>query len=193
MLLMTNTKNSAPRTTKLATIVVGSKYENGVDIATIAKLVRSDIKSAVASKSLPVAKYSVRVSRYSMGQSIDIVVSALDASFVIFNAKRLAFDAANPHASHCGLPLDVLSLYSADYDAMRTTLAAIADAYNRRVVSNEADDGDSASFYLDVIVDSDARIAARERETAAASIATTTCANDTSSAHVDFLTSIGVL
>ncbi len=54
---------------------VGAKYETtkDLDIAEIAKLVRKDLKEAY-----PRYKFSVRIDRYSMGQSLDVVVSNTD-------------------------------------------------------------------------------------------------------------------
>lgn len=62
----------------------GDKYAatSGLDIAAIAKLVRAEIKAAVASGDLPKATYSVRISRYSGGQSMDVRVSGLPFSLV---------------------------------------------------------------------------------------------------------------
>ena len=53
----------------------GSKYTAGLDIAQIARLVRIDIKAAIADGALPVGKYSVRVSRYSIGQSLNLTAT----------------------------------------------------------------------------------------------------------------------
>jgi hypothetical protein len=51
---------------------VGTKYEatKDLDIAEVAKLVRKDLKEAY-----PRYKFSVRIDRFSMGQSLDVVVS----------------------------------------------------------------------------------------------------------------------
>lgn len=56
----------------------GSKYEmtRELDIAQIAKLVRADIAAAIASGELPAGlKCSVRISRYSMGRSLSVIVT----------------------------------------------------------------------------------------------------------------------
>jgi hypothetical protein len=56
----------------------GTKYVNGRDITEIAKLVRAEIKTAIKDGSLPEGlKASVRISRYSMGQSLDIGITSL--------------------------------------------------------------------------------------------------------------------
>jgi hypothetical protein len=51
---------------------VGTKYETtkDLDVAEIAKLVRKDLKQAY-----PKYKFSVRIDRYSMGQSLGVVAS----------------------------------------------------------------------------------------------------------------------
>jgi len=51
----------------------GAKYDGTIlDAAVIAKNIREDIKQAVKKNELPKGKYSVRISRYSMGRSINI-------------------------------------------------------------------------------------------------------------------------
>lgn len=50
----------------------GSKYDGNLDITDIARLVRADIKAAVKKGELPTVTYSVRVSRFSMGQALTI-------------------------------------------------------------------------------------------------------------------------
>ncbi len=54
----------------------GQAYERDLDVVEIAKRVRSQLKTQAASKHSPLAgsKISVRISRYSMGQSIDVKV-----------------------------------------------------------------------------------------------------------------------
>lgn len=59
------------------TIQYGAKFEAGLDTAQIAARVRVDIAAAVKAGELPKAKYSVRISRFSGGSSIDITVRAL--------------------------------------------------------------------------------------------------------------------
>ncbi len=56
----------------------GAKYAKDADIKDIAKMVRADIKAAVAAGTLPVGiKVSIRIDRYSMGQSLDAEIVAL--------------------------------------------------------------------------------------------------------------------
>ncbi len=55
----------------------GSKFVAGRDITQIAKLIRADIKATVVSEIFANAKFSVKTSRYSMGQSITVTISGL--------------------------------------------------------------------------------------------------------------------
>ena len=59
-------------------VAIGSKYEatKGLDIAEVAKLVRADIKAAVASGELPEGSVaSVRIQRFAGGKSITAVLA----------------------------------------------------------------------------------------------------------------------
>jgi len=55
-------------------ITYSDKYERGLDIAKIAKRLRAEIKAAVAADQLPACRYSVRIERYSGGQSLNIII-----------------------------------------------------------------------------------------------------------------------
>lgn len=156
------------------TTTTGAKFESvrNFAIATIAAHVRADIKSAVAAGKLPRAKYSVKSSSYSMGRSIDIVIGGLADSFVMFNPKRLAWDAANPHACMTAAPIEVFAIYSDGAHALRLAVEAIANEYKRTTTSNEADDYHNTSFHLSVEFASEARSMAREREVARCALAT---------------------
>ena len=70
---MSITKTGAANTNGEPT--VGTKYARDADIATIAVDVRGDIKRAIADGALPAGKYSVRIRRYSMAQSLDITAA----------------------------------------------------------------------------------------------------------------------
>jgi hypothetical protein len=61
-------------------ITYGSKYDESLDTAEIAKLVRKDIKAEVKAGNLPSApvKYSVRIERFAGGSSINIFVKGYD-------------------------------------------------------------------------------------------------------------------
>ena len=67
-----------------------SKYEQGLDIIEIAKRLRREIKAAVKAEELPACKYSVRISRYSMGQSLH--VSITKTPFPVHNRRYLELD-----------------------------------------------------------------------------------------------------
>jgi hypothetical protein len=61
----------------------GSKFDRDRDVVDVAKLVRKDIKAAVAAGELPAdAKYSVRISRFSMGRSVDVSVKLATSDVV---------------------------------------------------------------------------------------------------------------
>jgi hypothetical protein len=67
-----------------------SKYEAGLDITEIAKRLRREIKAAVKAEELPKCKYSVRISRYSMGQSLH--VSITETPFPVHNRRYLELE-----------------------------------------------------------------------------------------------------
>jgi len=57
--------------------VYGDKYDGNLDVADIAKLIRADIKEARKAGELPDDwKYSVRISRFSGGCSIDVAAKS---------------------------------------------------------------------------------------------------------------------
>lgn len=56
---------------------VGTKYDFNMDVKDVAKLLRADIKKAVKLNHLPAGNYSVKIDRYSMGQSINVRASEL--------------------------------------------------------------------------------------------------------------------
>lgn len=58
------------------TVAYGNNYTEtkDLDIAEIAKLVRKDIRAAIKKGDLPKIKVSVKISRYSGGQSLDVTV-----------------------------------------------------------------------------------------------------------------------
>jgi len=106
-------------------IAYGAQYAATKDlsIVEIAKLVRADIKAAVKSGELPVAKYSVTISKYSMGQSLRIRVSGVEGVRV-YNPDRLRFERENPHA-YCSL-----NRYSDEIQSVVQKLNEIQGAYN---------------------------------------------------------------
>jgi len=66
------------------------KYEAGLDITEIAKRLRREIKAALKAGELPACKYSVRTSRYSMGQSLN--VSITETPFPVHNREFLELE-----------------------------------------------------------------------------------------------------
>ena len=115
----------------------GAKYEDGLNVTEIAKRVRADISDAVKAGTLPKIATSVRISRYSMGQSVSVTVTATPAGFQIHNAARLAATLKNPngHVEHPWM--------SDEGRALMNALEAIVDAYNY-------DGSDSMTDYYDV-------------------------------------------
>lgn len=70
---------------------VGTKYEatRDLDIAVIAKMVRADIKAAIADGSLPVGlKCSVAIERFAGGKSLDVTVTAFPGQIETDEAVR---------------------------------------------------------------------------------------------------------
>lgn len=116
------------------TTTTGSKYLQGRDTATIAALVRDEIKAAVKSHALPAATYSVRTSRYSMGSSITVQIrNVKDPAFRLYSEARMIADRDRPH-DHNGIPwMDERA--SAIIDAVEAMLAA----YNRSTVESQSD------------------------------------------------------
>ena len=118
-------------------IQYGAKYQKRRDIKDIAKLVRADIKAAIRAKTLPEAKYSVSIHRYSMGQSLRINVSALKTPYLMQNPERVMADFLNPHE----YPRH--SQFSERGNAYLSELQDIVNAYN-------FDGSDSSIDYFNV-------------------------------------------
>ena len=119
---------------------VGSKCEatQDLDIADIAKLVRKEIKAGVKSGSLPAAlRTSVRISRYSMGQSLSVTITELGTLGA--NPARVKWDMDNPHA----YPGEAPHRYTAVAVETIEALEAMVKAYNY-------DDSDSQTDYYNV-------------------------------------------
>ena len=115
-----DTKRLAGQT--IGRVKYGAKYEESVDLAEVAKRIRKDIAARVKDGTLPAAKYGVRISRYSQGQSLDVRISGLP--FDIVNPARVRQDVFEPNAwptlvRHTNLANCVLE-----------DVRAIVDAYN---------------------------------------------------------------
>lgn len=119
----------------------GSKYSAGTNIATIAKMVRADIKSAVNSGTLPKAKYSVTIKRFSGGQSLRVEVSDVvipNASCLkLYTEEYLRCEVETPSVCY---PRDRLTASAA---AVLETIRGIINPYN-------FDDSDLMTDYFHV-------------------------------------------
>lgn len=89
---------------------VGIKHESRRDITDVAKLVRKDLKATFG----PAWKFSVKVSRYSMGQSLTVEVK---------QAPCCLFRVAD--REHC-------CQYTAAHELAIKTINEILDLYNRQ-------------------------------------------------------------
>jgi hypothetical protein len=117
----------------------GSKFERGIDVKDIAKLVRTDIKEAIKKGELPKGtKVSVRISRFSGGRSISAYIKHLGEKGVI-NPAWVKWHDENPHGYHGDGP----PLYTATATQAIKTIEGIMAAYN-------FDDSDSQVDYFHV-------------------------------------------
>lgn len=74
----------------------GTKYSRDLDVAEIAKLIRSDIKEAVKTGTLPKVKYTVRIQRFANGRAIDVHVwDGAEKNVAIVRGLREITDAYN--------------------------------------------------------------------------------------------------
>lgn len=120
----------------------GSKYEQGRDTAEIAKLIRKDIADALKSGALPKGlKVSVRISRFSMGSSIDLTIT--DAPMAIINRAWAEAEIRRP-TEHSGLYRQTPEARS-----LASKLQNIAEAY-RMDESDSQSDYFHCNFYLHI-------------------------------------------
>ena len=142
--------------------VRGAKHDatRSLDIAQIAALVRKDIADTQKRGDLPKAmKASVRIQRYSGGQSLDVRVTALPADFPMFSPTFLEHARAGGNRNDfTGYWADVQSDEVKD---LISKLQAIRGAYNR-------DNSDSMTDYFDYRFGGNAEIDWRFRDTAEA-------------------------
>ncbi len=114
-------------------IAYGEKYAatKGASRVELAKLIRADIKAAVAAGELPKAKYSVVCQSYSGGGSINVrIADVAKPGFVLANAARVVWDAENPHAGLCGCPSEAMARYSPEALEVSKKVERIMGAYN---------------------------------------------------------------
>jgi hypothetical protein len=98
----------------------------GLDTAEIASRIREDIKGAVKRGALPKAKYSVRIDRYSMGSSVDVVASELP--FPVLNADAFR---VRPGETWMSFDSDRFrSRFTPEAERVERALNEIVDAYH---------------------------------------------------------------
>lgn len=116
---------------------IGNKYEDtkNLDIKEIAKMIRKDIK-----KALPNLKTSVKISRYSMGQSIDVEIKNADFNPINEQYVRDMYSADGEY------------LYNNDTTASRFSVIGetTLNAVNQIVQAYNYDNSDSMTDYFDV-------------------------------------------
>lgn len=121
--------------------VRGSKHDatRNLDIAEIAKRMRTDIKALGLASGI---KTSVRIQRYSGGQSIDVRITALPDGFRILSEKFASWRKQFPEREH-RFPGGAAEQRSAEYHQLVEQLQRVHGAYNR-------DNSDSMTDYFDV-------------------------------------------
>ena len=115
----------------------GNKYDKDLNVVEIAKRIRADIKQAIADGIIPAIKTSVRISRYSMGRSIDIYIT--EAPFAVVNPEWTAARASGASVRE----MDGIGQLTAEAKRVRDVVADIHAAYNY-------DRSDSMTDYYDV-------------------------------------------
>ena len=132
----------------------GTKYDSNRDIKEIAKLVRKDIKAAIKTGDLPQLKASVKISRYSMGQSLNVEIKEIDCQ--VMNPDRVSDDLLGVHPPNHTICTD------AAY-AIKDKVEALVNEYNRQ-------DIDSMTDYYNVHFSSSINFSQELRETSKANI-----------------------
>jgi len=67
----------------------GTKYDPSLGVAEIAKKVRAEIKTAIASGDLPAFKCSVRIARFSGGQALRVTIKGIPKDFPIWGSPGI--------------------------------------------------------------------------------------------------------
>lgn len=127
----------------------GINFKRGRDIAEVAKLVRADLKKAVKKGELPKGfKASVRISRYSMGQSLDIEIQACPGVSVL-NRRRMLLDLRGEHATTMTRPISDIRIPSDEGAAVIEFIDGIRNSYGYDRSGHEPDDYSNCLFYGD--------------------------------------------
>jgi hypothetical protein len=102
--------------------------------------VRADLKAETKAGHLPAGvRYSVRISRYSMGQSLDVTVKA--APFAVINPLRAKLDRDEPHFAYHTLSTGDPRYYRHTAEARELVAAVktLVNAYNRQDIDSMTD------------------------------------------------------
>lgn len=131
------------------TTTKGERFDPDRDLRDVAKLVRQDINAAVAAGHLPRGtKCSVRIERYSMGQTLHVRVTA--CPIMVVNPVYVRWQRDNPHAIMTEAPPSARDRFSPEGRHVLHTLECIVESYNRRVTSDQPDDYSNVRFYTDI-------------------------------------------
>lgn len=106
-------------------IQYGSKYDETLDVAEIAKRVRADLKALIKTGTIPKGKYSVTIQRFCGGCSLRVRLDQLISPYLMLNPERVKFEHENPHAFPGNLPQ-----FSPTGKALLDTVEAVVNAYN---------------------------------------------------------------
>jgi hypothetical protein len=109
-----------PANTNRDRIAYGSKYERDLDVVEIAKRVRKELKAELPKGT----KCSVRIDRFSGGQSISLKVDAVP--FPIVNPEYVCREVLEPHTYH----QDAIGRWTPEAVALLAQADAILSAYN---------------------------------------------------------------
>ena len=110
-------------------ITHGSKYDKALDVREIAKLIRADIRAAAGPipHRLPEGfRAGVRISRYSMGRSIDVTIKAAPG-VTVRNPARVEFEGRGGNGV---MPPEARYIHTEEARAVLEAVKAIIDAYN---------------------------------------------------------------
>lgn len=130
-------------------IQYGSKYDERLDVAEIAKRVRADLKALIKAGTIPKGKYSVTIQRFSGGCSLRVRLDQLISTHLMLNSERVKFEQENPHAFPGNLPQ-----FSPTGKALLKTVEAVVNAYNFDGSRTESDYW-NVNFYDSVDFDGD--------------------------------------